>query len=371
LGAMQRFSSVQQLRGYAGMAVVVLHARLLAADVAMRAGAPATVEVLPLFGAWGVDLFFVISGFVMTQVVANARGSGSSEASAGRFLLRRIGRVVPLYWIATFAMAAAITALPASSRESGIALSHLLTSLLFVPAPNERFGWLPVLVVGWTLTFELLFYAVIAIALRWRWRMPVEGAAAVLAFGALLGLAGRWPMPLGVLTDPLLLEFGLGVGAWWVSRHWSPSQTALRLCVAAAIAAVVVASVPGALEWRVACWGVPSAVLVCALVIRERQTQGALQASATSRWLDANMLRLGDASYSIYLFHLFAIKVLARAAIAAHIAPGFVVTITLEALAIVVSAGLGVVIYHAVEAPLLAVTYRALARASRRARAGS
>jgi len=69
----QRLSSVQHLRGYAAMAVVVLHARLLAADVATRAGTPVSVEVLPLFGAWGVDLFFVISGFVMTQVVANAR----------------------------------------------------------------------------------------------------------------------------------------------------------------------------------------------------------------------------------------------------------------------------------------------------------
>jgi exopolysaccharide production protein ExoZ len=93
--------------------------------------------------------------------------------------------------------------------------------------------------------------------------------------------------------------------------------------------------------------------------------------SATLRRLDAIMLRLGDASYSIYLFHLFAIKVMARAAIAAHIAPGIVITIALEALAIVVSAGLGVVIHHAVEAPLLALTYRALARAARRTKAGS
>jgi len=366
----QRLSSVQHLRGYAAMAVVVLHARLLAADVATRAGTPVSVEILPLFGAWGVDLFFVISGFVMTQVVANARASASFEAGAGGFLLRRIARVVPLYWVATLAMATAIAALPASSRESALAPMHVLASLLFVPAPNWKGEWLPVLVVGWTLTFEMLFYAVIAMALRWRWRMPVEGAAALLAVGALLGATGRWPMPWGVMTDPLLLEFGLGVAAWWASRHWSPSRPVLRRCVAMAIAAVVATSVPGALEWRVVCWGVPAAVLVCALVSHEQQAQGTPQASVTMRGLDSIMLRLGDASYSIYLFHLFAVKIVARVAIAAHVAPGFAAAIALEVLVILVSAGLGVAIHRIVEAPLLKAAYRAVARTVRRRRAG-
>ena len=366
----QRLSSVQQLRGYAAMAVVVMHARLMAADVAMRAGNPAPVDVLSLFGAWGVDLFFVISGFVMTQVVANARANASFEAGAGGFLLRRIGRVVPLYWIATIAMAAAIAVLPASARESTLAPLHLLASLLFVPVLNWNGEWLPVLVVGWTLTFEMMFYAVIAIALRWRWRMPVEGAAAVLACGALLGLAGRWPMPWGVLTDPLLLEFGLGVAAWWGAQRWSPSRLVLRLCIAAAIVTVVATSTAGGLEWRVACWGAPAAVLVCALVVRERLALVAPLGSTALRWLDALMLRLGDASYSIYLFHLFAIKIVARVAIAAHFTPGFVATFALEALAILVCAALGVAVHRLLEAPLLALTYGALTRALRRQRAG-
>jgi exopolysaccharide production protein ExoZ len=248
---------------------------------------------------------------------------------------------------------------------------HLLASLLFVPAPNWKGEWLPVLVVGWTLTFEMLFYAVIAMALRWRWRMPVEGAAAVLAFGALLGLARRWPMPWGILTDPLLLEFGLGVAAWWACRLWSPSRPTLRVCIATAVAVIVATSAPGALEWRVACWGAPSAVLVWALVVRERQSQVALEVSTAMRMLDAMMLRLGDASYSIYLFHLFAIKIMARAAIAAHVAPGIAGTIALEVLAILVSAGLGVAIHRAVELPLLTAAYRVLARSARRARAES
>jgi peptidoglycan/LPS O-acetylase OafA/YrhL len=369
--ATQRLASVQQLRGCAAMAVVVMHARLMAADVAARNGTPAPVEILPLFGAWGVDLFFVISGFVMTEVVARARSTASFDAGAGGFLLRRIGRVAPLYWIATLAMAVAIAALPAASRESKVMPVHLLASLLFIPAPSWKGEWLPVLVVGWTLTLEMLFYAVIAIALRWRWRMPVEGAAAVLASGALLGLAGRWPMPWGVLTDPLLLEFGLGVAAWWACRLWSPSRAALRVCIATAIAVMVATSTSGGLEWRVACWGVPSAVLVFALVVREQRSQGAAGASTVMGRLDAIMLRLGDASYSIYLFHLFAIKIAARAAIAAHVEPGIVTTMALEALAILTSAALGLAVHRAIESPLLAATYRALARTARRARAGS
>ena len=167
-------------------------------------------------------------------------------------------------------------------------------------------------------------------------------------------------MPWGVLTDPLLLEFGLGVAAWWACRHWSPPRPVLRLCIATAVAAVVATSAAGALEWRVACWGVPSAVLVWALVVRERQAQGAPELSTAMGRLEAIMLRLGDASYSIYLFHLFAIKIMARAAIAAHVAPGIAGTIALEALAILVSAGLGIAIYRAIESPLLTATYRCL-----------
>lgn len=360
-----RLSSVQQLRGYAALAVVVMHARLMAADVAVRTGTPAPVEVLPLFGAWGVDLFFVISGFVMAQVVANARSAGSFEAHAGGFLLRRIGRVVPLYWIATLAMAASIAALPASARESTLAPWHFVASLLFVPARNWNGEWLPVLVVGWTLTFEMLFYAVIAIALRYRWRWPVEGAAAVLALGAAVGASGRWPMPWGVLTDPLLLEFGLGVAAWWGAQRWSPSRGTAWLCVGAAIAVVVASSTVEGLVWRVGCWGVPSAVLVCLLVARERQARAVGSARGAMRWFDPLMLRLGDASYSIYLFHLFAIKIVARVAIAGPVTPGIPTTLALEAVAIVVSVALGLVVHRLLEAPLLAATYRALRRTSR------
>ncbi|MEO8753705.1 MAG: acyltransferase [Casimicrobiaceae bacterium] len=366
MSAVQRLFSVQRLRGYAALAVVVMHARLMAVDAAVRSGTADSVSVLPLFGAWGVDLFFVISGFVMTQVVANARATASYEAGAGGFLLRRIGRVVPLYWIATLAMAAAIAALPASSRESTLAPWHLLASLLFVPAVNWNGEWLPVLVVGWTLTFEMLFYAVIAIALRWRWKMPVEGAAAVLAVGALAGLAGRWPMPWGVFTDPLLLEFGLGVGAWWAAQRWSPSRLILWLCIAAAIMVMVATSTASGLTWRVGCWGVPSAVLVCLLVVRERQAHGVRAEPVALRWLDTFMLQLGDASYSIYLFHLFAIKVVARVAIAAHFTPGLINTLALEALAIVASAALGLAVHRLLEAPMLALTYRALGRTARR-----
>jgi exopolysaccharide production protein ExoZ len=357
-----RLYSLQQLRGYAALAVVVMHARLMAADVAVRTGTPDSVSVSPLFGAWGVDLFFVISGFVMTQVVASARATASFEAGAGGFLLRRLGRVVPLYWIATLAMAAAISLLPASARESTLAPWHLLASLLFVPALNWNGEWLPVLVVGWTLTFEMLFYTVIAVALRWRWKMPVEGAAAVLALGALLGLTGRWPMPWGVFTDPLLLEFGLGVGAWWAAQRWSPSRRVLWLCIAAAIIIVLATSTAAGLTWRVGCWGVPAAVVVCALVVRERQAHGVSAEPAAIRWLDMLMLRLGDASYSIYLFHLFAIKIVARLAIAAHFTPGILTTITLETVAIVVSAALGLAVHRVLETPMLAATYRALGR---------
>jgi peptidoglycan/LPS O-acetylase OafA/YrhL len=356
-------SSIQQLRGLAAMGVVLLHARLMAAGLAPRGDTEATAQSLPLLGAGGVDLFFVISGFVMAEILSRIPPRLPGDAVARRFLLRRIGRVFPLYWIATFAMVAAIAALPVAIRESRIEPLHLAASLVLVPSPNWNGEWLPLVVVGWTLTFEMLFYLAIAAALAMKLRCPVGWASALLAAGAILGAFHRWPMPFAVLTDPLLLEFGFGVAAWWASRRWALSRPWLYSLIGLCFAILVTTASEAWLPWRALCWGLPSALLVFALVSHER-SQASLQHSPRARfsgWLLQVAKQLGDASYSIYLFHPFAIKIIARATAYHGVTAGPVVTPALVIAATLICAGLGLIVYHLIEKPLLAATYRLLA----------
>lgn len=138
--------SVQILRGVAALLVVARHAaKQLSAD-------PENAFIL---GQFGVDIFFVISGFVIFLA-----GRNSSPA---HFLKRRFIRVVPMYWL--------VLALVVGMRMahghlvSQYFIPNTLLSFLFVPSEIADGAIFPPIVVGWTLNFEMFFYAVFAVSL--------------------------------------------------------------------------------------------------------------------------------------------------------------------------------------------------------------
>jgi exopolysaccharide production protein ExoZ len=144
-------NSIQYLRAVAAVMVPYHHA---------RARLPGIYEVLPNpLGGAGVDLFFVISGFIMVITTA---GRGSRP---GDFMLRRIARIVPSYWFYTTALALFIVAMPGVLNLS-VTLPHYLESIFFVPhvsrdnqlsfCTGER-SLQPLLQPGWTLNFEMFF----------------------------------------------------------------------------------------------------------------------------------------------------------------------------------------------------------------------
>ncbi|RYG23519.1 MAG: acyltransferase, partial [Burkholderiales bacterium] len=142
---MTKLYSVQYLRAAAALLVVVAHAF----SYQMGLGNPLVVEA----GEVGVTLFFAISGFIMVHV------TGPGSFSAGDFLVRRIVRIVPLYWLFT-ALAASLAVLaPALFKTTVFTWPHFIQSLLFIAheAPN-RGGTSPLLSLGWTLNYEAFFY---------------------------------------------------------------------------------------------------------------------------------------------------------------------------------------------------------------------
>ena len=281
------FHQLQSLRALAALMVVMQHAQFLHHPRWWGS----TV------GALGVDLFFVISGFVIVTVTRN-------EQSFRRYALRRLIRIVPLYWLLTCVMAALVLFAPGLFRATWFTLDHFIASLLFIPtvSPSRPDEISPLLPPGWTLNFEMFFYLVFGalIALRLR------GCARIVALSAVFGLlivAGMVLQPAAAVskyyTSWRLLEFLAGA---WVGQ--AISRWRLNL--------------PG---WTYAGTGVLGAVLLMAdetwFPLGGRIAGSALLVfAATASQLNGIALRsaliekLGDASYSIYLSHVFTIGAL-------------------------------------------------------------
>ena len=153
--------SIQALRVIAAFMVLAFHVSLEVAKLT-----PAAV-LTP--GSAGVDLFFVISGFVM--LYSSERLFGRPWASA-QFFKRRLVRIVPLYWLATTALVLLVA--PFAGTKAVIA------SLLFWPYPA---GGAPLLNVGWTLNIEMFFYLVFAAALLAKSRVVVTTTVSIFLLG--------------------------------------------------------------------------------------------------------------------------------------------------------------------------------------------
>jgi exopolysaccharide production protein ExoZ len=262
---LQKLRSIQVLRAVAACAVVVLHAYPEAHAPIGNAG----------YGAAGVDLFFVISGFIMASV---AQGR-----TAGQFLRDRLWRIYPLWWVAVLPWLFMVPRGP----------TFILSSLSLWPIYAGGY-YEPVLKVGWTLSFELLFYLGMTLAIATR-------AAAPLALYALflLGALTTANPLLHFIGNPLALEFLMGVLVARLPRHRAlglliPLGLSLFALTSPGIGDVEASLGPQWALSRVLQWGVPAALVVWGVLSLERLFK--------HRRFDLPVA-IGDASYSIYLCH--------------------------------------------------------------------
>ncbi|GGL77397.1 acyltransferase family protein [Wenxinia marina] len=270
---------LQHLRGIAALMVVVHHV------VREQPGVPAWLADSDL-GRAGVLIFFVISGFVMMHT--------ASDEPAGRFVARRIARVVPLYWAMTLVYYVVILRRDIGQGAALASVDELLLSLFFVPhyhtgVPDRI--W-PILVPGWTLNHEMVFYGLFAAGLA-------LGRPRLVAGTVILSLCVAGPLlrsDVAVLvtwTSPLMLLFLAGMG---LSRLWDRSGCRglqLLLPVGAGLVVATSFGVPGG-----GSTGPVMAVGAVAVVA------GALAFEGEGRvWRSRSAALVGDASYSIYLAH--------------------------------------------------------------------
>lgn len=287
---------VQVLRALAALAVATLHAQHEAGLLAGRLGVPYRGLDLPWIA--GVDVFFVISGLIMVHA---SRGLFGMPGAWRPFLARRVARIVPLYWTVTGLYLAVAVLRPGLVSGGTPGPGAVAASLLFVPFARPDGTVQPVYSLGWTLNYEMLFYAAFAVALAWPARRALAGLALGLLALAGLGRAlGPLPQPLGFWSDPIILDFGLGLGVGALHGRGLRLPGLARLGLAAAGLVVLGLDVGG---WpRPLAYGVPAALLVAAAALGREES---VARTGPGTRLGAT---LGDASYALYLVHPFVVR---------------------------------------------------------------
>ncbi|MGH6839557.1 MAG: acyltransferase family protein [Methylocella sp.] len=277
------YTGIQALRFLAAILVVTFHATLYTRD-----------RLDPTFGSWlpgaaGVDIFFVISGFVM---VVSSRKLVNQTGGWLVFAKRRLIRIVPLYWLATTLRIAAMLAVPTLLLHTNLSFYQVATSYLFFPARNAEGDLHPLLIVGWTLNYEMFFYMVFTLALLLRRDIYwfVGTALGICAFGSLV--PNIESDALAFYFNPIVLEFFGGMLLARVAATWRFPWWACIAAFAAGLALLLTqfgGPVPRFIES-----GLPALLVVSGAVFGERWLAGRIPNF---------LLNLGAASYALYLFH--------------------------------------------------------------------
>ncbi len=281
-----------------------------------------------LIGPLGVDLFFVISGFVMVHITQ--RG----ETALG-FLAKRIIRIVPLYWIATLAVPVAIYFYPWSFHQADTSPESIAASLLFIPHTDLSGRTYPLLMLGWTLNMEMLFYAMftLAILVSQRWRVPLVIAIITGTIFAARSIGGTIGEFYGAL---MIFEFIIGCAIAMAFQNLHVQNFIRRTPM---WPFVLIGAVLMGLSYdqdfhndgRLLYYGLPAALIVAAV---------AGQDLFRTPIPDNPLVSIGDSSYSAYLLHEFvvvALAVLIPRTFGAGLIPGITMIIGTVIGAIIVS----------------------------------
>ncbi len=281
---------------------------------------------VPVYFAGGVDIFFVISGFIMYLLSKEQFGKPGASAN---FLWRRIARVAPPYWLFTTAMIGSAIVFASYVTHSTLDPLHVIGSYFFVPVQNPYGRYFPVLILGWTLNFEMLFYALLGIALLFNRR---AGVAFLFGSIALLGTLGIVAPPgstsFAFWCNPIIFEFLFGIAL--AHFRLAGMRIALPAGIALVVAGVAVMVLMQSMgiaahfwDYRPLWMGLP-ALAICSgfALVDEAPEPGPVKRA---------LVFGGDVSFVLYLSHPFALTLVSMLWKKAHLthAWGYVVVANL------------------------------------------
>lgn len=298
-----KIHSVQILRFIAAFSVLFGHLLMEAKKFGFLDQAYETLYSLP-WGS-GVDVFFIISGFIISHVLMGAR---PQARDAQDFMIRRIIRVAPVYWFYTLLMVFAVLLFSGLLRSNVIAADHVLASLFFIPWPNPAKGGLtPVLGQGWTLNYEFFFYvlAFFSVFLSPHLRKYFLTGAILVFYVLALALRGSHFI-FDFLGFSIILEFVIGI--WIHVLFCKRSELPGWLCACLVIAALILWPLGEYFipqdDMRIIARGIPAALFTIGIVFSRRM-------NGVDGPVGKVTELLGDSSYSLYLSHPFVLVPLA------------------------------------------------------------
>jgi len=305
------FRNVQALRAAAALLVVTVHlANSTGFEARYLSPTPTVMKLFGTAGFYGVDLFFVISGFIMTVTTWTLFGNAANSLT---FVLRRITRIYPPYWTVLLPILLVYLVRPDLVDSHAGTHPNVFASFLLLPQLGE-----PLLLVSWSLVFEMAFYAVFAFALCFR-----RPLLPVILIAWTLGIASasaHWANShnpyLRFLANPLPIEFFFGIGVGALVMSGNVKRPAIALAIGVALVAILVtlgtlhddSDYPN-LWWRALMGGCGFACLLYGVVVLEKD-----RGVTFPRWLNA----LGDASYAMYLWHIPVLTVLGLIVVRLH-----------------------------------------------------
>lgn len=297
----------------------------------------------------GVDIFFVISGFIMWVSVERRQ-----TMTAGEFMRARVVRIVPLYWLVSGLVVAICFTAPNLLHSTVLEWKHAVASFLFLPmrSPVMSHEFWPLLIPGWTLNYEMLFYILFALAIAGSGGSARSRLALItlLIVGTVLAgflLKGRIDA-MHFYANPILFEFlaGIAVGILFMKGNIRQSWAWL---VPIVVGSFLLRFGPGV--WL----AIGGTNLIAATLI----VSGALFLPAIPL---PGLAAVGDASYSLYLTHVITLAALG------HVWPAGLTTLgpalfTLAGLALSITAAL--FCYRLFESPMTVALKRFLVPAKR------
>lgn len=270
---------IQILRGLAAFLVIVRHG---------------TKEIDGFnfeVGQFGVDLFFVISGFVIYLT--------SRNVDWGTFAKKRLVRIVPLYWlVSSIALIGAVLLVKGTMNE---VFYEFVLSLLFIPH-GDLF---PILYVGWTLNYEMWFYLIFGALIFFNANLLKGATITIFAFvilGLILLSFNDWDVtPYTVPLLPITLEFMIGV--WIAYFYINGFNFSKAFCVFLLFVALIwlwfAPNASAYTVWRPVVWAMPAALIVVSFLGSEKHV---------SFGKFTFLMLLGNASYATYLIHPLIIR---------------------------------------------------------------
>jgi exopolysaccharide production protein ExoZ len=334
------------LRAFAALCVVYYH-------TTSEAGLNLPISI----GTRGVDVFFVISGFIITY---------ASARNPDQFFLRRLIRIVPFYWAATAVVFAIAVVVPNLFHNTRADFIQLICSLFFIPRETAYAGMFPTLVLGWSLNYEMYFYLVFALSLLLdKKRAPIVCSLLIAAIMIAISSVHSASPSLNFYARGIVLEFVFGVIAYYLVRWLEQHRTRLparRTGIPLLVLSMLIACVLlGFGEYykgfglpREISAGVPALMLVASAILIERIYDVSIK--------NQILYLVGESSYILYLIHPYVVYGILRTVFRNASAFGALATAALVVMLLVISTVVAVAIHVFFEKPVMAFLRRRLLR---------